>query len=139
MRSWPVFILSIVVLIISSCHKQTNPPTSSDISGLYQYTAYDSTAAVVVTGTIHFTRLDSVISGERNLTGSGREAGSGEISGSVNSYGTITILFPSQQIGAIYIVGRQASSTITGDRYLDTGARPAGIKVGTFRLIASGH
>ena len=139
MRCWLVFILSIIVIIVPGCHKQTNPPTSSDSSGLYQYTAYDSTATIVVTGTMHFTRLDSVISGERNLTGSGREAGSGSISGSVNSDGTITILFPSQQVGAVYIVGRQANSSIKGDRYLDTGARPRGIKVGTFQLIAANH
>ena len=133
------FILSIIVLTVPGCHTQTNPPTSSDSSRLYQYTAFDSTAAIVVTGTMHFTRLDSVISGERNLIGSGSEAGSGSISGSVTSYGTITILFPSQQVGAVYIVGRQANSTITGDRYLDTGARIRGIKVGTFQLIAANH
>ncbi|MGA9120267.1 MAG: hypothetical protein WB699_12965 [Bacteroidota bacterium] len=139
MRCWLVFILSITVIAVLGCDKQTNPPNASDSSGLYQYTAYDSAATIVVTGTMHFTRLDSVISGERNLAGSGQEAGSGSISGSVNSYGTITILFPSQQVGAVYLVGRQANSSITGDRYLDTGARPRGIKVGTFQLIAASH
>ena len=139
MKCWLVFILSIIVIAVLGCYKQTNPSNSSDSSGLYQYTAYDSTATIVVTGTMHFTRLDSVISGERNLTGSGQEAGSGSISGSVDSYGIVTILFPSQQVGAVYIVGRQANSSITGDRYLDTGARPRGIKVGTFQLIAANH
>jgi hypothetical protein len=138
MKSWLVFILSVVVLAISSCHKQANPSTSADTSDLYQYTGYDSSATVVVTGTIHFTRLDTVISGERNLTGSGGEAGSGQIGGSVNANGTITILFPTEQIGAIYLVGRWDNTTITGDRYLETGARPGGIKVGTFQLVASG-
>ncbi len=137
MKSWLVFIPSLVVLAIPSCHKQSNPTTSADTSGLYQYTAYDSSVTVVVTGTIHFTRFDSLISGERNLTGSGGEAGSGQIGGSVNGNGTITILFPTQQIGAIYLVGRRDNATITGDRYLETGARPGGIKVGTFQLVAS--
>jgi hypothetical protein len=138
MRFWLVFILSIVVLSISGCHKQADPSTSASTSGLYQYTGYDSSATVVVTGTIHFTRLDSVISGERNLNGSGGEAGSGQIGGSVNGNGIITILFPTEQIGAIYLVGTRNNTTITGDRYLETGARPGGIKVGTFQLVASG-
>ncbi len=137
MKSWPVFILSVLVLVIASCHKQSNPSTPANTSGLYQYTAYDSSATVVVTGTIHFTRFDSLISGERNLTGSGGEAGSGQIGGSVTGNGTITILFPTEQIGAIYLVGRRDNATITGDRYLETGARPGGMKVGTFQLVAS--
>ncbi len=138
MKSWLVFILSVGVLAVPSCHKQSDPSTSADTSGLYEYTAYDSSGTVVVTGTMHFSRLDSVVSGERNLTGSGGEAGSGQIGGSVNSNGTITILFPTELIGAIYLVGRQNNTTITGDRYLETGGRPGGIKVGTFQLVASG-
>ena len=69
MQSRLIFFLSIVVLAIPSCHKQANPTTSTDTSGFYQYTAYDSSSTVVVTGTMHFTRFDSVVSGERNLTG----------------------------------------------------------------------
>ena len=138
MKPQLIFILSVVALVVPSCHKQTNQPTSTDTSGLYQYTAYDSSATVVVTGTVQFTRFDSVIAGQRNLTGSGGEAGSGQIGGSIDRNGTITILFPTEQIGGIYLVGRQDNSTITGNRYLETGARPGGMKVGTFRLVPSG-
>lgn len=135
MRSLPVFILSLTLLASSACDKQSTAPTALGSSGLYLYTGYDSSAIIVATGTMHFARLDSVIAGERNLAGSGPEAGSGPFSGSVSSYGTITILFPSQQIGGLYLRGKQTDSHITGERYIDIGARFPGIKVGTFRII----
>lgn len=135
MRSLQVFILSLTLLASSSCDKRSTAPTALGSSGWYVYTGYDSSAIIVATGTMYFARLDSVIAGERNLTGSGPEAGSGPFSGSISSYGTITIRFPSQQIGGLYLRGNQTDSHITGERYLDIGARFPGIKVGTFRII----
>jgi hypothetical protein len=139
MRSWPVFILSLMLVVPLACHEHSNAPTASNGAGIYQYTGYDSSATIVATGTMRFTRLDSVITGERDLNGSGPEAGSGSLSGSVNLYGTITIRFPSEQIGGLYLRGSRANSSIAGDRFLNIGARTPGIKVGTFRLIPSSH
>ncbi len=138
MRARIVFLYIAAVSACVACHRNSNTPTAPAISGLYQYTGYDTTATVVATGPVTLARQDSLITGVRNLTGSAMEADSGAIDGSVDVRGTIVINFLSQHVGMIYIVGRQSGSTIEGDRYLDTGAGPVGRKVGTFRLVATG-
>ena len=137
----PMYLLffSVFLLMYSSCHKNTNEPTGSNWLGLYQYTGYDSTSSIVVTGTMLFTRLDSVIAGEKDLTGNGPEVGTGTFIGSVDNSGIMTIEFPGNTIMTTYLVGRRANSSIAGDRYFDYGARTRGIKVGTFRLTLANH
>ena len=133
-----VLVFIVVVTAFVACHKNSNAPTAPTISGLYQYTGYDTTGLVVATGSVTLVRQDSLISGKRNLTGTALEADSGAVDGSVDAQGDIVINFLSQRVGMIYVVGKQSGSTIAGNRYLDTGASLVGRKAGTLQLAALG-
>lgn len=113
------------------CRGEENLFVNSLQATVYQYKAYDLDSTLVATGTLSLVIDAAVISGQREIKGSGPEAGSGEIEGVLDRDGSMQIVLSPGQISVI-LEGKPLGMEITGGRWFDTGGPPIARMIGFF-------
>ena len=86
-----LFVLLSLQLVFIGCNREESGPTAVVPVAGYQYKAYDLDGDVVATGTLNLSFEGAAITGQRDIKGAGLEAGSGAITGRVQSDNTIQI------------------------------------------------
>jgi hypothetical protein len=119
--------------LVFGCNKNESPTSTTDISGEYQYLRYDLQNNVVSTGNLKIVVNGNEISGTKDLSGNDGENGNGEIAGSIDNNGNISINLNPNSAYQIILKGNRPNGLISGDRLGDTGTKTHEIKEGTFK------
>lgn len=133
MKSNLIFSAIILLSLVFGCNKNESPTSSTDFSGEYQYLGYNLQNNVVSTGILKIVVNGKEISGTKDLSGSDGENGKGEITGSIEDNGNITIYLNPNAVYQFYLKGNSSDGLIFGDRFSDTGTKVYKVKEGTFK------
>lgn len=135
-------ILSAVLLAVAAavygCRStgETSPPLDQ-LSGTYDYTAYDLNDELVASGTITLSFNGTSITGQRSIKGDAPEVGTGTSSGQQLSDGSIQIDLNPDNTPTVVVKGRFDRNTMKGKRLLDTGGPAVNKMIGTCTITLS--
>jgi hypothetical protein len=135
-------ILSAVLLAVTTgvygC-PSTDPtsPSPDQLSGTYDYTAYDLNDEPVASGTITLSFDGTSVTGQRNIKGDAPEAGTGACTGQQRSDGSIEIDLNPDNIPTVIVEGTFDGSTMKGKRFIDTGGPVVNKLIGTCAITLS--
>jgi hypothetical protein len=137
-----LLVLGLLAVVLSlGCRKNdTVSPSSSVITGKYNYSGYGLDSTLFASGIINIVLTDSIISGTRNLqvvdtmNSQAGEAGIGDIAGTMSTDHSFYIYLVTNRLPAVLIRGTFSAGLITGPRVIDTGARPEPTLSGYYTL-----
>jgi hypothetical protein len=129
------------LLIIPGCEKDDSISVLAyTIEGQYQYYGYNIDSTLYAYGNVNIILTDTTITGLRNIqvtdttNSQYREAGTGDISGFMYSDSSFFIYLMGHHIPDILLRGKFSAGLITGERILETGARPQPPVIGFYTL-----